>query len=77
MINTESDDIADRPPQYSVRQLWIAVSIFSLLLGTPLIGTLALWLALQVGLTGAMLLVLIAVQTPCFLLFRAIRRSKS
>ena len=74
-MNSEADDTADRLPQYSLRQLWIAVSIFSLLLGIPLIGKLVLWLALQVGLTAAMMLVLIAVQTACFLLFRAIRRN--
>ena len=71
-MDSEPDEVADRPPQYSLRQLWIAVSIFSLLLGIPLIGTLVLWLALQVGLTGAALLALILVQAPCFLLVRAL-----
>ena len=52
MMDSEPDEVAKRPPQYSLRQLWIAISIFSLLLGIPLIGTLVLWLALQVGLAG-------------------------
>ena len=71
-MDSQQEEVADRPPQYSLRQLWIAVSIFSLLLGIPLIGTLVLWLTLQVGLTGAALLALIMLQAPCFLLFQAL-----
>ena len=54
MMSSESDDAADRPPQYSLRQLCIAVSICSM--------------AAHVGLTAAVLLALIAVQAICFLL---------
>jgi hypothetical protein len=52
---------ADRPPQYSLRQLWIAVLICSL--------------AIHVGLTVSVLLALIVVQVICFLLIESLRVS--
>ena len=71
-MRPEHQNRADRRPQFSLRQLWFVVSVCCLAVGFPPCASLALWLALQVGLTAAALLALIAVQAPCFLLFKAL-----
>jgi hypothetical protein len=75
MMNSESDAIADRPPQYSLRQLAFFISVCGLLFAIPLVGALLMWLMLQVGLVAAILAGLILVQAPCFLLFESLRSS--
>lgn len=68
-------DESDHPPQYSLRQLGFFVSICGLLFAIPLVGSLLMWLMLQVGLVAAILAGLILVQAPCFLLIESLRVS--
>lgn len=67
----DAQSTARGKPQFSLRRLWLIISICGLAFTVPAVGWLTLYLFWHAGVMTAIFLVIVAIQLPGILLFKA------